>query len=126
MRGAFDIIGSDLEEAELKKFAGYPREKGRDNALELEIAKEKAGSLGIAGKKLQHSIDRYHEMFPAGATHRRDGLAGDVADNLWALIVQREVVGLRHDNVKWVLQNYDVPEAALTKLGLVGRLPRAS
>jgi hypothetical protein len=45
----------------LQKFGLDALESEKKNALELEIAKEKSTSLGIAGKKLRDSIVKYRQ-----------------------------------------------------------------
>jgi hypothetical protein len=91
------------------------------SALELEIAKEKSTALGIAGKRLQNSIVKYRQSIAhSGVTSdERERLLAAVAANIQALIVQRELVGLIHDNMKWVIETYDIPKEALAKLGVV-------
>lgn len=89
--------------------------------LELELAKEKSTALGIAGKQLQNSIAKYRKSISRGSvtSEERGRLLAALAADIQALIVQRELVGLTHDNIQWVVQAYDVPEAALAKLGVV-------
>ena len=91
------------------------------SALELEIAKEKSTALGIAGKRLQNSIVIYRQSLSNhGATSdERDWLLAALAANIHALIVQRELAGLIHENMHWVVQTFDIPDEALAKLGAV-------
>jgi hypothetical protein len=90
------------------------------NALELEVAKEKATSLGIAGKRLQSSIVEYAQSISRDdiSEDERERLLDALVANINALIVQRELVGLIHDNMQWVLRTYDIPQPALAKLGV--------
>jgi hypothetical protein len=89
--------------------------------LELEIIKEKSTALGIAGKRLQNSIVKYRQSLShdGGTSDERCRLLAALAANIQALIVQRELVGLVHDNMQWVVQTYDIPKEALAKLGVV-------
>lgn len=91
------------------------------SALELEFAKEKLTALAIAGKQLQISIAKYRQSISRdGATSEERGrLLATLAANIQTLIVQRELIGLTHDNIQWVVQAYDVPREALAKLGVV-------
>ena len=91
------------------------------SALELELAKEKSTALGIAGKQLQNSLAKYRKSISRdGVTaDQRSRLLAAVAANIQMLIVQRELIGLTHDNIQWVVQAYDVPQEALAKLGVV-------
>lgn len=99
------------------------RRANRATVFRFEIAKEQAQGLGLAGKKLQQSIDRYNRAVSDGRGRaEQDELLGDVAARAWALIVQRELIGFVHENQKWVVENYAVPRAALR---LMGRARRA-
>ena len=90
------------------------------SVLELEMAKEKSSALGIAGKKLRDSIEMYRQsMSDAAAADVRERLLDAVTTNIQALIVQRELVGFVHENMKWVVQTYDPPKEVLLKLGAV-------
>ena len=86
------------------------------SGFELEIAKEQAESLGIAGKKLQESIDQFQLAIRDNETEsRQSALLAEIKTRVWALIVQRELVGFRHETLSWVVANFDIPEAALTE-----------
>jgi hypothetical protein len=91
------------------------------SALELELAKEKSTALGIAGKRLLDSIVKYRQSssHQGVASDERDRLLAVVATNIQALIIQRELVGLIHENMQWVVQTYDIPDEAIAKLGVV-------
>lgn len=105
----------------LQKFGLDSLKSEKTSALELEIAKEKSTALGIAGKRLRDSIVEYTQSISNAAvsSDERDHLLASVSANVQALIVQRELVGFTHDNMKWINQTYDVPDEALAKLGKV-------
>ncbi len=87
-------------------------------ALELEIAREQAQSLGLAGRRLQESIDKYRVAIEEDdSAARRTRLLNDIASRAWALMVQRELVGFKHEARRWVLENFDIPEEAVGHLG---------
>jgi len=99
------------------------RRANRTSVFRFEIAKEQAEGLGLAGKKLQESIDRYNDAVRSGEERANDeALLLDVAARAWALIVQRELIGFVHENQKWVAENFAIPRAALR---LMGRAHRA-
>lgn len=90
-------------------------------ALDLQIAREQAESLGLAGRRLQESIDQYHVAFEQAASAAlQTKLLGEISSRAWALMVQREHVGFRHEARRWVLENFDIPERALSHLGHAG------
>ena len=98
------------------------RKADRASVFRFEVAKEQAEGLGLAGKKLQESIDRYNSE--ANDSRRRtddDDLLLDVAARAWALIVQRELIGFVHENQKWVAENFAIPRAALKLMGRTHR-----
>lgn len=91
------------------------------NALEQEIAKEKASALGITGKKLAQLLTDYRQnLRQSGAATCQEALISKIADNLSELLIQRELAGLPHENLEWVLKTYDVPEEVLERLGIRG------
>ena len=86
--------------------------------LEREIAQEQAESLGLAGKRLQESIDQHALSVERNESEARQSkLLGDVSNRAWALMVQRELVGFKHEALRWVVENFDIPDAALSQLG---------
>jgi hypothetical protein len=46
----------------------------------------------------------------------QDGVAEQIAANISDLIAQRELVGLMHKHLNWVLKTYDFSDAVLMKL----------
>jgi hypothetical protein len=97
------------------------RELARAEAWEsdvgAEFAGERANALGRAGRNLEAAISEYH-----GAVAEADGplppevaevLLDAIVERFWALQIQRECVGLIHDNVGWIRRHYDVPAGAL-------------
>ena len=104
----------------MQKFGLDSLKTQKSSPLELELAKEKSTALGIAGKQLQNSIAKYRKSISqVGVPSDEDRLLAALAADIQALIVQRELVGLTHDNMQWVVQTYDVPKEALAKLGVV-------
>jgi hypothetical protein len=91
------------------------------SALEAELFKERAASLGIAGEKLQSAIEEYERSVrPAAgeADRRSDALLQTVADRAYELLVQRELNGLLHENVEWLTKAYRIPDPVLRMLGM--------
>lgn len=87
-------------------------------ALDLEIAREQAEALGTAGKKLQESIDRFRVSFRREArVPGTQELLDEIVSRAWALMVQRELLGFRHENMSWILAHFDLPTEALRQLG---------
>ena len=86
--------------------------------LALEVAQEQAESLGLAGKKLGEAIDRFRASADrTRSEHEKDELVSEIASRAWGLMVQRELIGFRHENVRWVLDHFEIPEPALKRLG---------
>lgn len=97
------------------------RELARADAWESEVgaefAGERASALGRAGRHLEAAIadhrDAVAEADGALAPEVAEVLLDAIAERFFALQVQRECVGLVHDNVGWIRRHYDVPAAAL-------------
>ena len=96
------------------------------SALEYEIAREKASSLGRLGRRLEAALAAL-EAFDA--THRRgecrderDVLVDEAGNLLWHFVVQREACGLR-DSAR-VMQDYRVPNEVQGRMGIVRRAAR--
>ncbi len=99
------------------------------NAAELEIKKEQATALGRAGKKLRLALEAYQIQLEADQNQASasrtsscaftadHALIKNIADNAWALILQREFLGFTQDNLQWVIENYRIPQAALNRIG---------
>jgi len=112
--------GTRIGAETLQKFGLDSLQTGKHSALEREIAKEKATALGIAGEKLRNSIEIYRKAISEAAARPEDRarLLASVSANVSALIIQRELVGLIHENLQWVIQNYEIPDEVLAKLGI--------
>lgn len=103
----------------MQKLGLDTQQSRRPTALEAEIAREQATALGLTGRRLDVSLARYRrELLGNPGAARRRHLLEAVAADVAALIVQRELAGLVHENLDWVLGSYDIPEAALRQLGL--------
>jgi hypothetical protein len=85
--------------------------------IQLEIAQEQAEALGLAGRKLQDSIDRFNDAvdgeLPSGA---ESGLIDEIAARAWALLVQRELIGFRHENLRWIRERFQIPDTVISRL----------
>jgi hypothetical protein len=111
-----------------RKFVGAAASGGLD-ALQYEIAQEKAGVLARLGRQLQAALERL-EAFdsaaragsPAGAAER-DALVGAAGEALWYFVVQREVLGLRDADV--VMRELRVPREVRLRMGLNRRSANA-
>ena len=88
--------------------------------LEVEIAKEKAASLGRLGRRLEAALAAL-SGFDAGQAQarpsgQREALVAHAGMALWHFIVQREACGLR-DSTR-VMQDYHVPSEVRARMGV--------
>jgi Family of unknown function (DUF6665) len=88
--------------------------------LEVEIAKEKAASLGRLGRRLEAALAAL-SGFDAGPAHtrgsgQREALVAHAGMALWHFIVQREACGLK-DSTR-VMQDYRVPSEVRARMGV--------
>ena len=84
-------------------------------AVEKEIAAEKAAALGQSGRKVKSALEELR-LFdedaavggrPARGPAERTKLVEAAGEALWAYIVQREAVGLI--DAEYIRKEYDVP-----------------
>jgi hypothetical protein len=89
------------------------------DVLQHELAEERAGALGRAGRRLEHALDRYRDYESASAAYRADAnrerLLWDLAERVEAFVVQREACGLRDS--RHVLKHFDIPREAIARVG---------
>lgn len=88
--------------------------------VEVELVKERAEALGRAGRRLEDAVTVYRAAqraaggaLPAG---RREALLGDIAAQLYRLVLQRECSGARHGNLEAIRAAYDVPVEAIRRI----------
>jgi hypothetical protein len=86
------------------------------DVIQLEVAEERAGALGRAGRRLEQALDEFRETStaPRGSS-KRERLLWDLAELVYAFIVQREACGLRDSRA--VLKHFDIPREALARVG---------
>jgi len=82
----------------------------RHDALEHEIAGEKAAALGHSGRRVEAAL----AALRAGDGDR-ESLLDAAASAVWGFLVQRELVGLRDRDA--VIAYYDIPLAVLNRAG---------
>lgn len=83
------------------------------NPFAYEIAKEKAGTLGRTGHKLEQTLAEL-ESCTDGA--RREELIWYATELVTAIIIQREACGLR--NPSFVFEFYGVPREVIARIGV--------
>jgi hypothetical protein len=84
-------------------------------ALEYEIAQEKAGALGRMGRALEEALAKLRAFdaanprsdAPTPSQAARRVLVTEAGRALWMLVVQREACGLRDSRT--LMRDYDVP-----------------
>lgn len=89
--------------------------------LDFQFLEEAAASLGAAGRKLTRSL-RALETYDATAPSAQEAeastraeLVAQSGEALWALVVQRELLGFRDQD--FVAAHYDVPEEVWRAMG---------
>lgn len=83
------------------------------DALNTEIAGEKASSLGRAGERAATALTK---LAAVGTDHPdRPALLKAAADAVHAFFIQRELCGMRRHDA--VIRDLDIPRAVLVRLG---------
>lgn len=102
----------------MQKFGLQRNGSSRHTALELEIAREQASALGRTGRKLRLSLEAYQGSLDDDLSAQQEKkLLTEIANNVWALLLQREFVGFVEGNLSWLRSNYVIPEQAIKMLG---------
>jgi hypothetical protein len=94
--------------------------QSRYNALQYELFREQAGALGVAGKQLRDALAAYARHVEGGGLagqSRTEHLLNEVANKAYALLLQREFVGLVHNNMEWLIATFDLPPEIWSRLG---------
>ena len=91
------------------------------NPLDVEIAAEKASSLGHHGRLVEQALaalSRF-DAEPGGDSEARRDLVARAAREVWAFFVQRELCGMRDH--RDAIQLYGIPREVLARLGAMDR-----
>ena len=91
------------------------------SVLAYEILQQKAHTLGTLGGQVEQALAALR-AFDAGAEQadreaRRCALLDAAAERVWALMIQRELCGLRHWEA--VVKDYRIPREVLNRVGQV-------
>jgi hypothetical protein len=92
--------------------------EGFVDVIKQEVAEEKAGALGRAGRRLEQALDVFRDYETGTAPHaptKRERLLWDLAERVHAFVVQREACGLRDS--RHALKHFDIPREALARVG---------
>ena len=92
----------------------------RHNVLEYELVREQVGALGIAGKQLRDALTVHSKHLERGGLagqSRTEQLLDEVASNVYALLLQRELVGLVHNNIEWLSATFELPAGIWARVG---------
>ena len=91
-------------------------------ALQHELAEERAGALGRCGRRLEDALERFrdHEAAEGLSVAKRERLLWDLAERVEAFVVHLEACGLR--DPRQVLELHGVPAAVIARVG--ARRPR--
>ena len=102
----------------------------RQDALDYEVAREQASTLGRLGRALERALaalsefDRAHSADEGGANEEaqtralRARLVHEASNALWCFIIQREACGLRDSRA--VMRDYNVPPEVQHRMGMLG------
>jgi hypothetical protein len=107
-----------------QSLAGGARPETGWNVLGHEIAQQKAEALGDMGRQVEEALARlraFDASGDGGDPAARSRLVDAAADRVWALMVQREICGLRHWEA--VVRNYGIPREVLVRMGRVTTRP---
>ncbi len=103
-----------------QSLTGTARGQTGASVLDVEIAQQRAQTLGDLGHQVEQALAalRAHDAAEQGQ-QEREKLLDAAADRVWALMVQRELSGLRHWDA--VVKAYGIPREVLNRMGRVVR-----
>ena len=97
----------------MQKFGLDNLQSHKHSELELEIIDMQSSALGLAGKKLQLSIQEYtqakEKLFPKD---NKAILLQIISENAYELMLQREFIGFVDGNMQWIQKHYAIPHEA--------------
>ncbi len=104
-----------------QSLTGAHRTDAGANVLDYEIAQQKAETLGDLGRQVEEALARLRvlDAQPERDAAQRSVLLDRAADRVWALMIQRELCGLRHWEA--VVKSYGIPREVLNRMGRVRR-----
>lgn len=88
--------------------------ESRHKALEFALKKERASSLGFAGKRVQDALAALRNAGEKDARTQQKLLYA-AADSVWRYFVQREACGIRDHETAIV--EYQIPGYVLARVG---------
>ena len=96
------------------------------DALDYEIAQERASALGRAGRALETALAALGEYDRNGqdSAEMQRTLVADAGDALWRLVIQRECCGLRDPRA--VMRDYRVPQEVQNRMGVFRSVRRCT
>ena len=102
------------------------RSASTTDALDYEIAQERAAALGRAGRTLEAALAALceHDRNGRNTGETRRALVTDAGDALWRFIIQRECCGLR--DARTVMRDYRVPQEVQNRMGVFRARDRRS
>jgi hypothetical protein len=91
-------------------------------AVEAEIARERAESLGRSARRLRSTLDALRK-FDAGTENSKSRvqLVSEASEACLAYLVQREFMGFGAQDAKAVRKDFSVPEDVWNAMGAIRR-----
>ncbi|KFZ38249.1 hypothetical protein HR45_07095 [Shewanella mangrovi] len=92
---------------------------GKHKLIEYEVAKEQCSALGRAGRELHKLLQLFDadrqqgfQQFPEQQHLQR------LTEAAMALMMTREYLGFQHENLAWIVQEFNLPEAVAAGLDI--------
>ncbi len=93
------------------------------SVLQTELAQQQAQTLGNLGEQLERALARLAAFDRSGKSDpaERGHLLDHAGDRAWALMIQRELCGLRHWEA--TVKAYGIPREVLNRMGRIVAKP---
>lgn len=100
--------------------------RARHNALKYELLREQVSALGMAGKQLREVLATHSDHVALGGLAgqpRTEQLLDEIAGKVYALLLQRELLGFVHNNMEWLSATFDLPAGVWRRVGATAGEP---
>jgi uncharacterized protein DUF6665 len=89
-------------------------------AVESEIARERAESLGRGAQRLRSSLDNLRQLDAGEPTHKsREQLVFEASTACLAYVVQREIMGFGAQDAQAIRTDFAVPGEVWDRMGAI-------
>ncbi|QSX34758.1 hypothetical protein JYB87_05850 [Shewanella avicenniae] len=92
---------------------------GKHKLIEYEVAKEQCSALGRAGRTLQKLLAQFNDDRQQGFVRLMEAQhITQLTEAAMALMMTREYLGFQYENLEWIVQEFNLPNAVVERLDI--------